>query len=401
MPGVRFRCATCGEEHEGVPAIGFAFPIQYMDVPAAQRKRRVRLEGDTCVIDDQRFFVRGCLEIPVRRSRTPFVWGVWVRVSRTSFRQFQRLAGVADRSHHGPFAGRLCSPPRPYPDSLNLKAKVHLRDAGIRALIELEASDHPLAVEQRLGITRRRVSEIISLMMHHSSRLAETVVRSTSGRRATPLTIDQILTALASVAPWQARAMCAAAAERAAPLFRRLGRPESQPTFEAALDGVWAAVRSGGGGLLKRSLRRLPEARQDDSHNPEYHASQTLRVLFHALDTSSTKGGAKAPRCLEAIASLCDGIDTMLTASPGQTFRYDPKHPPPPGELESHELGAQAEMLESLRQASAPDTGLIDSLRRRARERASIYESVVSRLISSHAVLKARAVDQAGTRFPS
>ncbi len=73
-----------------MPAIGFAFPIQYMDIPAAQRKRRVRLEADTCVIDDRRFFVRGCLEIPVRRSRTPFVWGVWVSVSRTSFALEQR-----------------------------------------------------------------------------------------------------------------------------------------------------------------------------------------------------------------------------------------------------------------------------------------------------------------------
>ena len=369
---------------------GSPFRSRTLDIPAAQRKRRVRLEADTCVIDDRRFFVRGCLEIPVRRSRTPFVWGVWVSVSRTSFRQFQRLAGVADRSHHRPFAGRLCSPPRPYPDSLNLKAKVHLRDAGIRALIELEASDHRLAVEQRLGITRRRLSEICSLMIHHSPKLAETVVRSTGGMRPRPLTIDQILTELGGVAAWKARAMCAAAAERAAPLFQRLGRPESQPTFEAALDGVWAAVRAGGGGRLKRPLRRLPEARQDDSHNPEYHASQTLRVLFDALDHASTKDEARAPRCLEAITSLCDGIDTMLTASPRQTFRYDPKHPPPPGELESHELRAQAELLESIGEASAPDAGSIDSLRRRARERASIYESVVSPLLSSHAILKKR-----------
>jgi len=115
-----------------------------------------------------------------------------------------------------------------------------------------------------------------------------------------------------------------------------------------------------------------------------------LGVLFHALDHASTKNAAKASHCLEAIACLCDGIDTMLTASPGQTFRYDPKHPPPPGQLERHELRAQAEMLEALRPATAPDAGLIDSLRRGASERASTYESVVSPLISSHVILKKR-----------
>jgi hypothetical protein len=142
-----------------------------MDIPVAQQKRRVRLDGDACVIDDAHFFVRGCLEIPVRGSRTPFVWGVWVRVSQTSFRRFKRLSGIARRAHHRPFAGRLSSPPLPYPDSLNLKARVQLRDGGQRALIELEECGHPLALEQRCGITRRRVAEICGVMIHHSSGL--------------------------------------------------------------------------------------------------------------------------------------------------------------------------------------------------------------------------------------
>lgn len=165
---LRFVCAICGDEHVGTPAIGFAFPIQLMDIPADQRKQRVDLDGDTCAIDAARFFVRGCLEVPVRGSREPFVWGVWVRVSRSSFRQFQRPSSVANRANHRPFAGRLASPPRPYPDSLNLKARVHLREQGMRALIELEPCGHPLAIEQRTGITRRRVAEICAVMLHRS-----------------------------------------------------------------------------------------------------------------------------------------------------------------------------------------------------------------------------------------
>jgi len=149
-----------------VPTFGFSFPIQYMDVPEAERDERVFLTSDTCVIDDESFFVRGCLEIPVLGSDEAFVWGVWVSLCEADFFRFQDLIGVAERAHHGPFPGWLCSPPRPYPDSTNLKTMVHLRNDGTRPLVELEPTDHPLAVEQRQGIDVERVVEIYELMVH-------------------------------------------------------------------------------------------------------------------------------------------------------------------------------------------------------------------------------------------
>jgi hypothetical protein len=88
---------------------------------------------------------------------------------------------------------------------------------------------------------------------------------------------------------------------------------------------------------------------------------------------------ASGPQCRREEAASSNGLCGGCP-KPARTIR----------ELESHELRAQAEVLESIRQATAPDPGLIDSLRRRARERASIYESVVSPLISSHARLKKR-----------
>jgi len=153
-----------------MPTFGFKFPIQYMDIPEEERAARVFLTSDTCVIDDEHFFVRGCLEIPVEGWPEPFMWGVWVSLSEKNFFRFQDLLGVEERAQHGPFSGRLCSPPRPYPDSLNLKAHVHLRNHGTRPLIELEPTGHPLAVEQRNGITVDRLAEIYELMVHGKRR---------------------------------------------------------------------------------------------------------------------------------------------------------------------------------------------------------------------------------------
>ena len=47
-----------------------------------------------------------------------------------------------------------------------MKTRVHLRDDGARPYIELEPTDHPLAVEQRNGITADRVAEIYAYYEH-------------------------------------------------------------------------------------------------------------------------------------------------------------------------------------------------------------------------------------------
>ena len=49
---------------------------------------------------------------------------------------------------------------------------VHTRKIGLRPLIELEATGHALALEQRDGITLARVREIGETMYHHNIDLA-------------------------------------------------------------------------------------------------------------------------------------------------------------------------------------------------------------------------------------
>ena len=65
-----------------------------------------------------------------------------------------------------PFLGWLDAWLKPYPETLNLKTRVHPRDDTIRPYIELEPTDHPLAVEQRNGITVERVAELYAITNH-------------------------------------------------------------------------------------------------------------------------------------------------------------------------------------------------------------------------------------------
>ena len=161
-----FKCTTCNQIHEGMPSFGADAPTSYYDVPEDQRARRCDLGSDDCVIDGQSFFVRGCLEIPVHGQSQPFVWGVWISLSQTSFMEWLKCFDQKKRSHIGPFFGWLNASLRPYPETFNLKTNVRLRDDGTRPFIEVQPTNHPLAVEQRDGISEARLAEIYSLVMH-------------------------------------------------------------------------------------------------------------------------------------------------------------------------------------------------------------------------------------------
>ena len=122
------------------------------------------MTADLCVIDQIDFFVRGHLELPIQGSTEPFIYAVWVSLSETNFARTRALWNDAARAGEPPYFG-WCSTSLPgYPETLNLKTLVHTRAVGPVPLIELEPTDHPLAVEQRTGITWERIRAISELL---------------------------------------------------------------------------------------------------------------------------------------------------------------------------------------------------------------------------------------------
>ena len=162
----RFECATCGSYHLGIPSFGWDFPVQYLAVPESERAQRVELSDDACVIDDEWFFVRGCLEIPVEGYDEPLSYGVWLSLSRANYARYAELFDKADRVEGEQFFGWLCTAIPGYPDTQLLKTVVRVRPWPTRPLVQLEPTDHPLSLEQRTGISAMRVQQIVERIMH-------------------------------------------------------------------------------------------------------------------------------------------------------------------------------------------------------------------------------------------
>jgi hypothetical protein len=158
---IGYQCATCGQWHAELP---FAWHLEQPDlvlsIPEVERSSRVQLSSDQCVIDHDSFFIRGLIEIPVLDTAEKFAWGVWISLSAASFGRADDLWSEEGRESEPPYFGWLSNEVPLYPSTLNLKTKVHSRPIGQRPSIELEPTDHPLAIEQREGITVARVTAI-------------------------------------------------------------------------------------------------------------------------------------------------------------------------------------------------------------------------------------------------
>jgi hypothetical protein len=163
-----YTCRVCGGQHGEVPLhYGASAPLAYYGVPEAERKDRCLLSSDQCVIDEEHFFIVGNLELPVIGHDEHFSWDVWVSLSQENFARAYQLWTRPGRESEPPYFGWLSTALPCYPEpTVHLKTHVHTRAVGRRPLVELEPTDHPLAVEQRTGITWDRVREIAEQVLH-------------------------------------------------------------------------------------------------------------------------------------------------------------------------------------------------------------------------------------------
>jgi hypothetical protein len=104
--------------------------------------------------------------LPVIDGPEPFVWLVWVSLSEASFLRVNELWKHEGRESEPPYFGWLQSALPYEPTTLSLKTSVQTSPIGERPIVTLEASDHPLFVEQRDGITMARVREIVAAALH-------------------------------------------------------------------------------------------------------------------------------------------------------------------------------------------------------------------------------------------
>ncbi len=124
------------------------------------------ITSDWCITEDRKYLVRCCLDLPVIDEPNPLSYGVWASVSEKSFLRIRELWDDARCVEEPPYFSYLLINIGGYPKTWELEANLVTHSVTERPCLYLAPSDHPLAVEQREGITMARVQEIVEWMLH-------------------------------------------------------------------------------------------------------------------------------------------------------------------------------------------------------------------------------------------
>jgi len=174
LADLRWKCGSCDEWHMG-PCLDFGYdsPHYWLEehektnkrarlLPDWGRKRKKTfLDEDYCAIDDENFFVRGLIHLPIIGSAESLCWGVWGSLSRENFEKLRETNEDPKRVDLPSMFSWLCTQIPEYPDTLSLKMYARQQEPGQRPIFELELTDHPLSQEYHYGITPERVKEIM------------------------------------------------------------------------------------------------------------------------------------------------------------------------------------------------------------------------------------------------
>jgi hypothetical protein len=155
-------CGTCGrdiDEHQR--DIGFALPDEVWPLSDEERSARVMSTPDTCVLDQESFFIRCVAYVPIAETEDHFVWGLWAGVSQAVFQQYRELYDV-DARNQAPVAGSIANDIPSYPMLRGHPTKIHFQTATERPRLRLKESLHPLSIDQRNGILADRVHDILT-----------------------------------------------------------------------------------------------------------------------------------------------------------------------------------------------------------------------------------------------
>lgn len=165
-------CGSCGQPHRGLFDLATDGPEHWAgerpgEPNAALLGREHVLTEDFCVVEGRDHFVRCVLQLPiVGGTGEVFAYGVWCTLSPKNFAIYRDSFDSGDQGGLGPWFGWFSNRLKGYPDTLNLKCNVRPRSGRQRPLVELAATEHPLSVEQRDGITIDRLLEIYALNGH-------------------------------------------------------------------------------------------------------------------------------------------------------------------------------------------------------------------------------------------
>lgn len=161
-----FTCNICGKVHDELPLdIAYKHPADYFKIPEEERSTRIKLDADVCVIDNEEYYIRGILALPIAGAAQEFCWGLWSKIGERDLRWYVKNWNLEKYEEKINFPGLLSGGIKFYEGSDLLDVRIHPQPGNLRPRFEVVDKEHPLGIAQRNGITMIDVHNFVASLL--------------------------------------------------------------------------------------------------------------------------------------------------------------------------------------------------------------------------------------------
>ena len=153
-------CDACGKAHprEEIELV-LVLPQPIFELGDEERANRCDISADMCAIDRTRFFIRGLLPIPVRGRGIPYRIGIWAEVDEPTYARIYELWEDSSQVDEPLLPATLANDVPLVPSTIGMEIDIRLTGPTTQPDFFLRDTPHPLAVEQRRGVSAHRALE--------------------------------------------------------------------------------------------------------------------------------------------------------------------------------------------------------------------------------------------------
>jgi len=158
------KCPCCDKM---VPAydmeLSYRLPDAIASMDTDEIKKKCQSSKDYVVCEDEYYYLRCILPLPVQDTGKDYSIGVWAQVSEKSFIRIWELWEDPDQVNELPFNGLLANSVHLNTHVEDIEIEVTLTGVKSRPSVKIKDAESSLYKEQQNGITVHRASEYTDL----------------------------------------------------------------------------------------------------------------------------------------------------------------------------------------------------------------------------------------------
>jgi hypothetical protein len=162
-------CACCGElAPVSALELSFRLPDDVFQLSKTEQGAHCRMSSEYIVLNDNRFFVRALIPLPVHGRAEPYHIGIWAEVSKKNFIRVLALSAKPAQASAPPIPATLANQLPFHKSTLGLSLTLQLRGPDTVPEVQLRPCEHTLYAEQSNGIDEARVLQYAQPVLQHA-----------------------------------------------------------------------------------------------------------------------------------------------------------------------------------------------------------------------------------------